>query len=104
MQGHGAIGQPGQVAGKVFGRHRGHADGVEQFAADAAGLEVDQGGGADVKGKAAAAEEAGATAGLAVCLEDDGAQPACLQSRGRCHARDAAADYRNVKHEPTPRD
>src|SRR5262249_45288030 len=72
MERHNAIGKPGDVTGQRLAFQVRQAEAREQFSADAARLEIDERGGADVEGEAMAAEEAGAAAGLAVRLEDDG--------------------------------
>ena len=81
MQDDGAIGQPRDVAGESL-----HGDVelelAQELTAETVRLEVDERGGADVEGEAAATEESGATSDLAVTFDDDGREAARLQPRG----------------------
>jgi hypothetical protein len=52
VQAHDPIRQPCRVTGQRLAVQRRQADRVEELSADAAGLEVDQRGGADVEGEA----------------------------------------------------
>jgi hypothetical protein len=96
VQRHRPVGQPGDVPGQRLAPDRRQPYRVEQFGADPAGFEVDQGRGSDVEREPAGAPVAGAPANVAVGLEYRGGQAGRLEPQRRGHAGQSTPDHRDV--------
>jgi hypothetical protein len=72
------------------------SDAFQQFATNTAGLKIHQSRGTDVKRKPPAPKKTRTASRLSVGLDDRGREPPTLQPQRRRHARDPAANDRNV--------